>query len=176
MDLREELLATLKAYAVVQQASWPALNLYLAAEQPGWGKLTDDQLKLKLGDYIRETEVQTAVVRVFWKLGPDYAFRGGNLLFARDAGRRAVSEMVGKTDFDPSFPWSPQAAKYRQDDIAIVKSGKPRLNIIERQTSEAGLTWLQTSKAPIVLDSGEAVGLLGMYGVIDRDTAVKLLR
>ena len=48
--------------------------------------------------------------------------------------------------------------------------------IIERQSSEAGLTWLRTSKAPIALKSGEVIGLLGMYGVIDRDTAVKLLR
>ena len=176
MTEREELLATLQAYGQVQQAAWPALNPTLAADQAGWERLDDAGLRAAIARYVAESEAPGNEVRLFWKVGPDLVFRGGNVQLARDAGLRAVSEMLGKSDFDPLFPWNAQAAKYRKDDLEIVNSKQAKLDIIERQKSDAGLAWLRTSKAPIVLASGESVGLLGMYGVIDRETAAKLQR
>ena len=41
------------------------------------------------------------------------------------------------------------SAKYRADDQAIIARGLPMLNIVERQQSTSGITWLVTGKTPI---------------------------
>src|SRR6267143_17805 len=112
-------------------------------------------------------------VRVFWKLTPDYKFGGCNEHFARDAGMSST-DLVGRDDFDRSLPWVFQAAKYRADDEAIVGSGHPKLNIIERQKGASGaITWVRVGKAPIRVPTG-VIGVLGMYEILDAETGRRL--
>lgn len=176
MERRQVLLATLRAWVTVQGASFPALNPGLSESLPALHSATEAELDAVIAQRLEETDRSPLGVRVFWKIGTAFAFAGGNRLVAGDAGHLSFASMLGKTDFDPSFPWSAQAAKYRQDDLTIVQAAVPRLDIVERQNTDAGTSWLRTSKAPILLAPGQAIGLLGMYGVIDRDTAVRLLR
>ena len=58
----------------------------------------------------------------------------------------------------------------------MVSKGVALLDIVERQDSPAGTVWLRTGKAPIRVGDGEAIGLLGMYEVIDDATAKALTR
>jgi hypothetical protein len=104
---------------------------------------------------------------------PGFTFGGSNTGFARDAGFRSASELVGLDDYDQRLPWSLQAAKYRLDDQTVVSRGLPMLNIVERQQSTAGLTWLKVGKTPIKTAEGKIIGLFGMYETMDQATAGK---
>ena len=101
-------------------------------------------------------------VRVFWK-DLDCRFLGSNQPFAEDAGHSHPAELIGKNDFD--LPWSRQESKaFREDDRAVMRSGKPRINFEEPQTHRDGVTrWLQTSKIPMRDEKGKIIGVLGTY-------------
>jgi len=84
------------------------------------------------------------------------------------------TDLVGRDDFDRSLPWVFQAAKYRADDEAIVGSGHPKLDIIERQKGASGtITWVRVGKAPIRVPTG-VIGVLGMYEILDAETGRRL--
>ena len=105
--------------------------------------------------------IEAIPVRVFWK---DDALRylGCNSLFARDAGFAHPSELLGKDDF--SMVWKAQAEAYNRDDRKVMQAGRPKMNIVEPQTTPEGATiWLNTSKAPLQKPDGEIFGILGVY-------------
>lgn len=158
---------------MVKQGSWPELLPAMQTRAAQWPTMDEAALQREVNDYLAQMNAPSCVVRVFWKLGPDLTFAGCNHLIARDGGLADASALLGKNDFDPSIPWTRQAAKYRADDLAVMAAG-PRLDIVERQDSATGTTWLRTGKAPIRLVSGDVVGLLGMYEVIDVATAARL--
>jgi PAS domain S-box-containing protein len=100
-------------------------------------------------------------VRVFWK---DRAGRylGANRLCATDLGFESPEEMVGQ--LDESFSLREEADRYHADDLAVMSSGRPRLNFEEPQTRPGGeKRWLLTSKIPMREVGGEVVGVLGIY-------------
>ena len=87
-------------------------------------------------------------------------YLGSNHLFALDAGLTDSEQLVGKSDFD--FPWHSQAPAYRADDLAVMESGLPRLQIEEQMTRADGSTiWVQTNKSPLRDSSGAIIGLIG---------------
>ncbi len=105
--------------------------------------------------------LDTIPVRVFWK-GLDGVYLGCNTLLARDAGFESTDEVIGKND--SQMGWKDRAALYRADDIKIIKSGVPKLNVEEQQTTLSGETlWLETNKVPLKDSNGNVIGLLGTY-------------
>jgi hypothetical protein len=169
----DDLRAILIAYQQVMVASWPELHPDMAARSAGWQTASADALQQELRDYVRVASRPDCRVRLFWKLLPGFTFGGCNEAFARDAGL-TVEQLVGCDDFDTRLPWVLQAAKYRADDEAVVRSGQPRLDIIERQRSRTGaITWVRVGKAPI-RTATSIVGLLGMYEVLDAETGHRL--
>jgi PAS domain S-box-containing protein len=105
--------------------------------------------------------LDTIPVRLFWK---DLAstFLGCNHLFAQDAGFQVPEELIGLNDF--SMGWREQAELYRQDDLEVMTSGKPKLHYEEIQTTPDGQQiWLSTSKVPLRDTQGEIIGVLGSY-------------
>ena len=105
--------------------------------------------------------VDTIPMRLFWK-DLNSVYLGCNHLFAKDAGLNEPSELIGADDF--SMGWREQAELYRQDDFEVIRSGKPKLNYEEPQTTPDGnhITLL-TSKVPIRNTKDEIIGLLGIY-------------
>ncbi len=64
----------------------------------------------------------------------------------------SVAEVEGKNTAD-LFP--EMAAKYLEDDLEVINSGKPKLDIIERYTPVAGKAgWVKTDKVPYVSSVG----------------------
>lgn len=173
MSKKEELHGILKAYREVHDASWPTMHPTLASRAARWVSVDEAGLEAELQSLVAETNKSDGAVRVFWKLGPDYVYGGCNDAFARDAGLPA-SQIVGINDFDRRLPWMRQSHKYRADDREVVSQGKAKLDILERQDSATGIIYLLTGKAPVLLPSGEAVGLLGIYEMIDEDRAAKI--
>ncbi len=105
--------------------------------------------------------LDTIPVRVFWK-STDLTFLGCNRLFARDAGFDSHEELLGKDDYQ--MGWAEQARLYRNDDLAVMNSGQPKLNYEEPQTSPTGESlWLRTSKIPLLDRDKKVIGILGTY-------------
>ncbi len=103
--------------------------------------------------------IDTLPQAVFWKDREGH-YLGGNRQLLKDTGLHAVSDLVGKTDFD--LPWAAFAEKYRADDAAVMAKG-PRLHIEEQVTrSDGAIAWVRTSKAPLTRD-GAVIGILGIY-------------
>jgi hypothetical protein len=146
----------------------------MAARAKRWPDASDAELRGELEGYLKEASAPSCPVRVFWKLGAQFAFAGCNLHFARDAGFPSPAELVGLDDFSPKLPWQAQAAKYRADDQEVF-AGTAKLDILERQTSAAGATvFVRVGKAPIATPSGQVLGVFGMYQVLDEKAAQKL--
>jgi hypothetical protein len=163
----------LNAYKEVVGASWPNLHPDIVANSEQWPGATAAQLQAALDRYLREATLAPFHVRVFWKLGPDFRFGGCNHLFAADAGLPA-QDLIGTDDYDKRLPWFAQAAKYRTDDEEVFRSGRAKLDILERQRSSAGIIWVRASKAPIRNDPGRVVGILGVYEVLNSDMGRRL--
>lgn len=119
--------------------------------------------------------IESIPVRVFWK-DRDSRYLGCNTLFADDAGLNAPQELLGKDDF--AVGWREQAELYRADDRQVMESGLAKMNIIEPQTTPTGARiWLNTSKVPLRLRSGEVVGVLGVYeDITETKRSEELLR
>jgi len=47
------------------------------------------------------------------------------------------------------------------DDLEVLKSGCPKLGIIEQYESASGLRWVQTDKVPIIDENGIPKGIIG---------------
>ena len=114
--------------------------------------------------------IESVPVRVFWK-DSDLCYLGANTLFARDAGFSHPQQFLGKDDF--AMGWREQADLYRTDDRQVMESRRPKINIIEPQTTPTGgEIWLSTSKVPLQMPNGEVFGILGVYEEItDRKLA-----
>jgi PAS domain S-box len=70
----------------------------------------------------------------------------------------AINEIEGKSAYD-LFP--DMAEKYYQDDLEVIHSGTPKINIIEQMQIASGKTlWVQTDKIPLKDDHGEVTGVL----------------
>jgi PAS domain S-box-containing protein len=79
-------------------------------------------------------------------------------------------DLEGKSDFDLfSIEHAQQAY---DDEQQIIATGKPLVNIVEKETwTDGTTTWVNSSKAPLLLNSGKIAGILG----ISRDiTAEKI--
>ena len=110
---------------------------------------------------IIEGIINTIPASIFWK-DKNLNYLGCNEAFAKDAGFSASDEIIGKDDFQ--MVWQDQAKMYRNDDLEVISSGKPKLNIEEIQTTPQGNTIsLLTSKIPLQNSKREVVGVLGTY-------------
>ena len=105
--------------------------------------------------------IESIPVRVFWK-DKDSRYLGCNTLFARDAGLNQPEQLLGRDD--TVMGWREQADLYRADDREVMESGRSKINIVEPQTTPAGAKiWLNTSKVPLQMPTGEVLGVLGVY-------------
>ncbi|WOO39404.1 SpoIIE family protein phosphatase [Rubellicoccus peritrichatus] len=80
---------------------------------------------------------------------------------ANHFGLDSMDDAVGKTDAD--FFSEEHATQALMDEQEILRTGKPMLGKEEKETWEDGhVTWVSTTKAPICLNSGKIVGLIGI--------------
>ena len=82
-----------------------------------------------------------------------------NKYFA-DAHKVTKSELEGKSCFD-IYP-KEEAQKYMDDDLEVIKSGKPKINIEEPWETESGKAWVSTSKIPYIDENDETKGIIGI--------------
>ena len=76
-----------------------------------------------------------------------------------DAYNMTKEEMVGKNLFD--LHPNDEAQAYWDDDLEVIKRGKPKLNIEETWNTSEGRSWLNSSKIPFKNAKGEIIGIVG---------------
>lgn len=84
-----------------------------------------------------------------------------NRQFFERFGFRTEAQIVGKSDLD-LFP-ARLAEHFRRDDEAVMKSAKPRLNIVELFFDRQGIPdWFITHKFPVFDRAGKVIGIMGV--------------
>jgi PAS domain S-box-containing protein len=81
-----------------------------------------------------------------------------NKYFA-DRHKLNKKEIEGKSCFD--LYSKEQAQAYWDDDLEVINSGKPKLNIVEPWETEDGIRWLNTNKIPIFNEKGKCTCIIG---------------
>lgn len=108
--------------------------------------------------------VNSIPAHIFWK-DKNGVYIGCNTIFANSLGFTA-EDIIGKTDYDLPVNKS-DSDKYRKDDIAVMESKEPKLNMEEEQTlSDGRKIYLLTSKVPLFNEDKEVTGILGIYSDI----------
>src|ERR1700738_121455 len=74
----DDLRAILAAYKKVADASWPQLHPSMHDKSRHWGTATEHELRTELDEYVRDASSPTCQLRLFWKIGPQFAFGGCN--------------------------------------------------------------------------------------------------
>lgn len=147
-----------------------SFNNYKTMKKPHSASEDDSGLLIKASaKRLFETLMEQTNDRIYIK-DRESKFVAASQALAVMHGYNDRHELEGKSDFD--FFSIEHAQQAYDDEQEILRTGKPLINIIEKETWEDGsVTWVSTSKAPIHLHSGKLVGIMG----ISRDvTAEKL--
>ena len=90
-----------------------------------------------------------------------------NVAVARIMGAKSPNELLGKNDFD--FHTQELAARYHEDEQAVIRSGMPLLAREEECRDPSGhLMHLETAKVPLRDAAGKVTGLVGIGRDITR--------
>lgn len=96
----------------------------------------------------------------------DSTIISGNQLLADHLGLKSSHELAGKSDFD-LYP-TDLAVKYREDDLEVIQSEKPKFNIIEIFPDYLGeYAWFKANKIPLKNKEGRVIGLCGILQSFD---------
>ena len=132
-----------------------------------------------INESTREKYIQNSIIDhipnhyIFWK-DTNSVYLGCNAALAFAVGLKSSSEIIGKTDYDLPTP-KEQSDAYRADDILVMKTGKPKLNIEEEQTLSDGVQrTISTSKIPLLNAQGNVSGVLAIYSDITERKKLEL--
>jgi PAS domain S-box-containing protein len=96
----------------------------------------------------------------FFAKDRQFRFMCASKRFIERFGFREELQVIGKQDFD-LFP-SRLAESFRRDDEEVIRTGKPKLNIIELFFTEQGVPdWFITNKLPLRDRQGRMMGVMG---------------
>ena len=115
------------------------------------------------------------LLRALLENSPDYIFfkdRQSRFILTNDAharllmGKDNAKEAIGKIDFD-LFTREEEAQRFYDEEQAIMETGQP---VITREWSLHSSTtgqevWLSEHKLPIRDETGQVIGLLGLFGI-----------
>ncbi len=97
---------------------------------------------------------------LFFAKDRDGRLLAANLALLRRYGFMREHEILGKTDFD-LLPRS-LAEKFRQDDLQVMETGQPMLEIVELFINRQGIPdWFLTNKRPVFDRTGAVIGVMG---------------
>ncbi|MDP3704309.1 MAG: ATP-binding protein [Legionellaceae bacterium] len=111
---------------------------------------------------LRDSLIDYIPAQIFWK-DKDLVYLGCNKAFVKSLGLNEKGDVIGKTDFDLPVD-EKDSMLYRVDDLHIMSSQEPKLDMEESQSLiDGGRRVLSTSKVPLVNKHGTVYGVLGIY-------------
>lgn len=131
--------------------------------------------KAKRHEFFREIDPEYHFFRLFDHLHGINFFaknENGELIFADQGildifGLQSEEEVIGKTDFD--FLPRHLAEKYRKDDLKIMSTTEPMLNMIEIFLNVQGIPgWFMTNKLPLFSCERKVIGVMGTIQALDQ--------
>jgi PAS domain S-box-containing protein len=134
-------------------------------------KLQNEELNRVQVDLLKET----ALLNNLMNFSPDYIyFKDKQSKFirisktmAKSFGFKKPEDAVGKSDFDVFT--DEHARPAYNDEMEIIKTGKPIVDKIEKETrSDGRVTWVTTTKMPLKDEKGETIGTFGVSSDITK--------
>jgi diguanylate cyclase (GGDEF)-like protein/PAS domain S-box-containing protein len=124
--------------------------------------VSSDTKNLDSEELKRREHYQRALLDNFpfmvWLKDKESHFLANNSIFAQVAGVKDVKDLEGKTDFDI---WPAKLAKtYVEDDLKVLKSGKPITTVELIKKIDGEDYWAETYKSPVTIN-GEIIGTVG---------------
>jgi len=139
-----------------------------------------DELVKTYGDLARHRTLLQAVTnhipdQIYFK-DLDGRFVLANPPVIRNLGAKSASEVLGKSDFDFFRP--ELALPRREDEERIMATGVPMLDKLENAgTDPSEQRWLSTTKAPVLDETGQVIGIIGVNrDITERVRADEILR
>ncbi|MCX7711963.1 MAG: PAS domain S-box protein, partial [Clostridia bacterium] len=124
-------------------------------------ELKESQKKLAESNQLLQTVLDTIPLPIFWK-DLNSVHLGGNKHYILESGKQSLSELVGKSDYE--LPWREYADKYRKDDLEIMTTLIPKINLEEYHVAADGtLEWVRVTKVPMMDEYGKVFGIMGAY-------------
>jgi len=135
-----------------------------SAEQPVTPVSLDEELAKD--SYLLSSLLEHSDSRIYFK-NLDSRFVRINQAQAAWFGLAEPGDAVGKSDRD--FFGTKHANKARRDELKIIRSGQPFIDIEEREEWPDGrVTWASTSKMPLFNAKGQCIGTFGSSRDITR--------
>lgn len=129
-------------------------------------------IRLQRAEAVYHSLVETVPQNIFRK-DLDGIFTFGNHHFCETLGR-TLDQIVGKSDFD--FYGPELAARYRHDDIDVIRGGKTIDSVEQHVTAAGSHLYVQVIKTPVRSTNGQVMGVQGIFwDVTDRVVAQKQL-
>jgi PAS domain S-box-containing protein len=148
---------------------------------PAPGAQNSPSIEKERDRFLRSIAPETAFHRLFDHLpgisffAKDRKFRivSANRRFFERFGFTEEAQILGKDDFE-LFP--PRLAEnFRRDDGEVLRTGEPRLNIIELFFNRQGIPdWFITNKLPLKNRAGQVIGVMGTVQSYESKKAVLL--
>ncbi len=133
-------------------------------------KIAEEQLRKSENKY--RTLIENLPQKIFYK-DRNSVYISCNKNLADDLGIKP-DEFAGRTDYD-FFP-KELAEKYRADDKRLMELGKTE-DIEEKYREDGQEVWIYTVKTPVVDDSGNVTGILGIFwDITDRKKTEEALK
>ncbi len=111
--------------------------------------------------------------QVFWK-DTNLVFKGCNKNWAKYANLEPAENVIGKTDYD-LFPNREIAEFYRSQDLRVMQSKQPEMNVIapkQKPAEDGGTIWLDISRIPMLDPQENVIGILGVLEDITERKAI----
>lgn len=103
----------------------------------------------------------------FFAKNSQFELIAANSRFWERLSVQSEADLIGKTDFE-LFPRR-LAENFRRDDIRVMESGKPKLDILELFFDTQGLPdWFLTHKFPVFDHAGNVIGVMGTVRSLTR--------
>lgn len=80
--------------------------------------------------------------------------------YIADKYNMTTEELRGKSLYE--LHAKDDADRYLEDDLEVIRSGKPKLYYVESWETDEGTRWVSTSKIPYFDSRGECIGIIGI--------------
>ena len=118
------------------------------------------QVELEKENYLLDTLLSNVPERIYFK-DNESKFIRNSLSLSKLFGFSDINALIGKSDFD--FFDEQHARPAYENEQKIMKTGKPIVDLIEKEIKKDGTTsWVNTCKMPLKDQKGKIVGTFGI--------------